>query len=379
MNQPFSFRRLWGLLIKEWHQFRRDYTTFAMILGIPIVQIILFGLAINTNPKYLPSAVINLDNGPFSRSLIHALENTQYFKFIHANVSEKKAEELMRAGKVLFVLTIPSDFSYQIVKHRPVSALLEADGTDPITVAYAVSAATSIVSYAFKYDLIGPLQSVQTQDVPNVDLKAHIRYNPERITSFSIVPGLIGMILTMTLVMVTAMALTREQERGTLESLLITPALPIEVIFGKVLPYIIVGYLQAVFIIVLAKVFFEVPIKGSIILLFIITMPFILANLFIGISISTVTKTQLEASQLSTFFFLPSILLSGLAFPFPGMPMWAQWLGNTLPMTHFNNISRAIMLKGSGFVQIWQDLWPILLFMLVALFIALKRYRQTLD
>ncbi|MBV9576941.1 MAG: ABC transporter permease [Gammaproteobacteria bacterium] len=377
MNQHFSLRRLWGLLIKEWHQFRRDYTTFAMILGIPIIQIILFGLAINTNPKYLPSAVINADNGPFSRSLIQALENTQYFKFIHANISEKKAEELMRGGKILFVLTIPSDFSYRIVKHHPVSALLEADGTDPITVAYAVSAANAIISYAFKYDLVGPLQTSQT--VPLVDLKTQVRYNPERVTSFSIVPGLIGMILTMTLVMVTAMALTREQERGTLESLLITPALPIEVIFGKVLPYIIVGYLQAIFIILLAKLFFQVPIKGSMILLFTITMPFILANLFIGISISTVTKTQLEASQLSTFFFLPSILLSGLAFPFQGMPTWAQWLGNTLPMTHFNNITRAIMLKGSGLVQIWQDLWPILIFMLVALFIALKRYRQTLD
>lgn len=377
MSQHFSFKRLIGLLIKEWHQFRRDHTTFAMIIGIPIVQIILFGLAINTNPKYLPSAVINFDNGPFSRSLIHALENTQYFKFSHANVSEKEAEELITAGKVLFILTIPSDFSNQIVRHQRAEALLEADGTDPTTVAYAVSAATSIMDYAFKYDLIGSLKPLNKPS--QVELKTHIRYNPERISALSIVPGLIGMILTMTLVMVTSMALTREQERGTLESLLIIPVLPVEVIFGKVLPYIIVGYLQAIFILLLAKFLFAVPIRGNIFLLFFITMPFILANLFIGISISTVTKTQLEASQLSTFFFLPSILLSGLAFPFQGMPLWAQWLGDTLPMTHFNNITRAIMLKGSGLVQIWQDLWPILVFMLLALFLALKRYRQTLD
>jgi ABC-2 type transport system permease protein len=377
VKQTFSFRRLLGLLIKEWHQFRRDHTTFAMIVGIPIIQIILFGLAIDTNPKFLSSALINFDNGPFSRSLVQALENTEYFKFKYFNVSEKEAENLIMSGKVSFILNIPSDFSNNIIRNRPATALLEVDGTDPTTVGYAVSAANAIKDYAFKYDLIGILKKPDSKQA-KTEIITHVRYNPERLTTLSIVPGLTGMILTMTLVMVTAMALTREEERGTLESLLITPALPSEVIFGKVLPYIIVGYLQAVFILVLARVFFQIPIEGSVLLLLFITMPFILANLFVGISISTVTKTQLEASQLSTFFFLPSILLSGFAFPFQSMPLWAQWLGNTLPMTHYNNIIRAIMLKGSGLVQIWQDLWPILLFMILALFLALKRYRQTL-
>lgn len=378
MTRHFSWLRLWGLLIKEINQFRRDYTTFAMILGIPIVQIVLFALAINTNPKHLPAALINSDNGPFSRSLVHALANTQYFNFKYNFVTEKQANDLLASQKILFILNIPSDFSRQLVRGDSPSALLEADGTNPVSIAYAVAAANNLMESVFQYDLLGPLQSLNSKHGA-AKLNTHIRYNPENVTQYFIVPGLIGVILTMTLVMVTAMALTREYERGTLEGLLITPALPVEVIIGKSLPYIVVGYLQALFILGLAATFFSIPIKGSVFLLLVIILPFILANLFVGITFSTVTKTQLEASQASTFFFLPSILLSGFAFPFEGMPLWAQWIGNVLPMTHFINIARGIMLKGTGFLQIWPDLWPILVFMLLMLFIAMKRYRQTLD
>jgi len=378
MNNHFSFFRLWGLIYKEFIQFKRDYSTFAMIISLPIVQLILFGMAINTNPKHLPSALINFDDGPFSRTLIHELENTQYFKFDHYPQSEKEAERLMATHQVLFTLSIPTDFSRKLVKGEKPAALLEVDGTDPVSVAYAVSASNGLMPTVFQFNLLGPLNSLN-QSVAPVTLITHTKYNPSAITQYNIVPGLLGTVLTMTFVMVASMALTRERERGTMENLLATPILPTEVIIGKATPFIIVGYLQLIIVIFLAVTFFRIPIHGSAILLFIVTLPFILANLFVGIMISTLAKTQLEASQISIFFFLPSLLLSGFAFPFKGMPTWAQWIGNVLPLTHFINIVRGIMLKGITFTEVWVDLWPILVFMLLMLFIAVKRYRQTLD
>ena len=374
----FSFKRLWGLIIKEFTQFKRDHSTFAMVISLPIVQLILFGLAINTNPKYLPSALINSDGGPFSRTLIHELENTQYFKFDHYPESEVAANKLLSTHQVLFVLNIPPDFSRKLVRGEKPVALLEVDGTDPVSVAYAVSASNVLMNSVFQYDLLGPLKYL-VPATPAAELRVHTKYNPSAITQYNIVPGLLGTVLTMTFVMVASMALTRERERGTMESLLATPILPMEVIIGKAMPFIIVGYVQTIIVLLLAIWFFKIPILGNPFLLFALTLPFILANLFVGIMISTLAKTQLEASQISIFFFLPSMLLSGFAFPFKGMPMWAQWIGNVLPMTHFINIVRGIMLKGIGFAEAWVDLWPILIFMLVMLMIAVKRYRQTLD
>ncbi len=374
----FSFFRLWALIAKEFAQFKRDRSTFAMIISLPIVQLILFGLAINTNPKYLPSALINFDNGSFSRTLIHELENTQYFKFDHYPASEEAAQKLMETHQVLFTLTIPSNFSWQLVRGKHPSALLEVDGTDPVSVAYAVAASNGLMGNVFQYDLQGPLDSLNGKKGP-AELLIHTKYNPSGITQYNIVPGLLGTVLTMTFVMVASMALTREREQGTLETLLSTPITPLEVIIGKATPFLLVGYLQTVIVILLAVTFFKIPLLGSATLLFISVLPFILANLAVGITISTLAKTQLEASQVSVFFFLPSMLLSGFAFPFKGMPMWAQWLGNMLPMTHFINIVRGIMLKGIGFAAVWVDLWPMVLFMLIMLMIALKRYRQTLD
>lgn len=374
----FSLYRLWGLIIKEFTQFKRDHSTFAMVITLPIIQLILFGLAINTNPKYLPASLINFDSGPFSRTLIHELENTQYFKFNHYPKSESEADKLMATHQVLFTLNIPSDFSRKLVRGEKPSALLEVDGTDPVSVAYAVSASSTLMSNVFQYDLYGPLESLNPKQNP-AQLLMHTKYNPSAITQYNIVPGLLGTVLTLTFVMVASMALTRERERGTMESLLTTPILPVEVIIGKATPFIIVGYIQVIIVIMIATVFFKVPLIGSATLLFIVTLPFILANLFVGIMISTLAKTQLEASQISIFFFLPSMLLSGFAFPFKGMPMWAQWIGNVLPLTHFINIVRGIMLKGIGIAEVWVDLWPILIFLVVILTIALKRYRQTLD
>jgi ABC-2 type transport system permease protein len=404
MQINFSFYRLWGLILKEFTQFRRDRSTFAIIIFMPILQLIIFGLAINTNPKQLPSALINLDSGPFARTLINGLQNTQYFKFDHYPQSEKQAENLIATHQVLFVLNIPPDFSRKLVRGEKPAALLEVDGTDPVSVAYAVSASNQLMSTIFQYDLIGPLKSLNPgPPLPPVSNSAvtfapsasiatsrspvltpaqlliHTKYNPSAITQYNIVPGLLGTLLTMTFVMVASMALTREREQGTMETLLSTPILPLEVIIGKATPFIVVGYLQVVVILTIAILFFQVPMLGSLLLLLLIVFPFILANLSVGITISTMAKTQLEASQTSIFFFLPSMLLSGFAFPFKGMPVWAQFIGNLLPLTHFINIVRGIMLKGIGLAQAWVDLWPLLVFMLAMLVLALKRYRKTLD
>lgn len=374
----FSFFRLWGLIVKEFTQFKRDRSTFMIIISMPIVQLILFGLAINTNPKFLPSALINYDPGPFSRTLVHGLQNTQYFTFNHYPATERDAKKLMSTHQVLFTLSIPTDYSRKLVRGERPSALLEVDGTDPVSVAYAVSASSNLMADIFKYDLIGPLKYLNQNDSPT-QLLIHTKYNPSAITQYNIVPGLLGTVLTMTFVMVAAMALTRERERGTLETLLSTPLTPLEVIIGKATPFVVVGYVQLFIIIFLSLVLFGVPMVGNPLLLLVAALPFVLANLSVGIMISTFAKSQLEASQAGMFFFLPSMLLSGFAFPFKGMPMWAQYLGNALPLTHFIYIVRGVMLKGIGIAEVWVDLWPILVFMFVMLFIALKRYRRTLD
>lgn len=378
MATHFSFFRLWGLIVKEFTQFRRDRSTFMIVISLPIIQLTLFGLAINANPKYLPSALMNFDQGPFSRTLVQGLQNTEYFKFNHFPQTEKEADQLMATHQVLFTLHIPPDFSRKLIHGEKPSALLEVDGTDPVSVAYAVGASSSLLTSVFQYDLIGPLKPLNPKPNP-AQLLVHTKYNPVIITQYNIVPGLLGTVLTMTFVMVASMALTRERERGTMETLLATPLLPLEVIIGKAAPFIVVGYLQLMVIILIAIFFFGVPMKGSMLLLFIAALPFILANLSVGITISTFAKSQLEASQMSIFFFLPSMLLSGFAFPFQGMPHWAQMLGNVLPLTHFIYIVRGIMLKGIGVLEVWVDLWPILIFMLVMLAVAIKRYRRTLD
>ena len=378
MKDNFSFFRLWGLIIKEFTQFKRDHSTFAMVISLPIVQLILFGLAINTNPKQLPTALINFDQGPMARTFIQSLKNTDYFKFDHFPLSEREAAKLMATHQVLFTLTIPPDFSRKLIHGEHPAALLEVDGTDPVSVSYAIAASSSLMPTVFNIDLVGPLKALKSTPYP-AELRVHTKYNPSAITQYNIVPGLLGTVLTMTFVMVASMALTRERERGTMENLLSTPILPMEVIIGKAAPFILVGYAQVMIVILIATLFFKIPMMGNPALLLLLTLPFILANLFVGIMISTLAKTQLEASQISIFFFLPSMLLSGFMFPFKGMPLWAQTIGNMLPLTHFINIVRGIMLKGIGFMEAWVDLWPMLLFMAVMFLVAVKRYRQTLD
>jgi len=378
MTARFSLSRVRALLIKEFIQAFRDRLTFAMMVGVPVLQLVLFGYAINADPHGLPTAVLSADNSPFSRSIVRAMENTEYFRVVAQPATEAEAEQLMARGEVQFVIIFPENFSRRLVRgERPVM-LVEADATDPVATANAIAAIVRINRSALAHDLIGPLAALAEPDAP-FEIRVHHRYNPEGVTEFNIVPGLIGTILTMTLVMMTGIAMTREHERGTMESLLATPARPLEVMLGKIAPFIVIAYLQVLVILGAAKLLFAVPMLGSLWLLSLCLIVFIAANLVVGFTFSTLARSQLQAMQMGVFFFLPSILLSGFLFPFRGMPNWAQVLGETLPLTHMLRIVRGILLKGSGFADVQASIWPMLIFLAVVSAIALRRYRQTLD
>ncbi|HXA46108.1 MAG TPA: ABC transporter permease [Burkholderiaceae bacterium] len=373
-----NWSRFIAILIKEFRQIRRDRLTFAMMIGVPIIQLILFGYAINTDPKHLPLAVVIADESAFSRSLVSALENSNYFTVSARPRSEAEANRLLAEGQVQFVLVIPSDFSRQLMRGEHPVVLMAADATDPSASGNALAALEGIGRQALSRDLVGPLAKLQGGDQP-FEIRVQRRYNPEGLSRYNIVPGLIGVILTMTMVMMTALAMTRERERGTMENLLATPARPFEVMIGKIVPYILIGYVQVLVILLAAHLLFEVPMLGSLGLLSFALVIFIAANLAVGFTFSTIARNQLQAMQLTFFFFLPSMLLSGFMFPFRGMPGWAQDIGEVLPLTHFLRIVRGILLKGNQFSEITPNLWPIAIFMLVAVAVALNRYRQTLD
>ncbi|MGE5526398.1 MAG: ABC transporter permease [Rhodospirillaceae bacterium] len=377
-SRRFSIGRFWAVLAKEFVQMRRDRLTFAMMVAIPIMQLVLFGYAINADPKALPTAVLVNDHSPYSRSFLAALEHSGYFKLVRELTREEEADRLLASGEVQFVVTVPAQFGRKIERgERPV-LLVEADAADPAATSNALAAVVTLNQTALARDLKGPLAALQSAAAP-FEVRVHRRYNPEGITQYNIVPGLIGTILTMTMVMMTALAMTRERERGTMENLLATPVRPIEVMTGKIAPYIVVGYTQVVIILTAARVLFGVPIVGSLVLLSVALVMFIAANLAVGFTFSTLAKNQLQAMQMAFFFFLPSILLSGFMFPFRGMPVWAQWIGEVLPLTHFLRILRGILLKGNGWADIAPNVWPIALFLIVMAGIALHRYRETLD
>lgn len=378
MTMNFSFQRFFSILVKEFIQIRRDPVTIAMLVMIPFIQLILFGFAINQNPHQLPTAIVSNDHSPFTREFISEVQNTQYFRITHNNATEKEANQLMATGRAQFVITIPTDFSKKMIRAETPEILVTADASDPSSTGNAISALNYLPEEAFQSDLQGALNYLQPKSPPFV-LNIHMKYNPEQITQYNIVPGLMGVILTMSLVMITAMAITKEYERGTMESLLATPVKPLEVMLGKIMPYVLVGYLQQIIILIAAVFLFQVPNEGSTLLLIFTTLPFIIANLALGLTFSTIAKNQLQAIQMTFFFFLPSILLSGFMFPFFGMPVWAQHIGEALPLTHFLRITRGIMLKGNAITALWPDIWPILIFLGIAITISVIRYRQTLD
>jgi len=389
MRDFFSISRWLGIVGKEFIQLKRDRLTFGMVVGIPIIQLILFGFAINSDPKHLPTAALIADKSEFSRSIIAALRNSEYFQFIGEARNEADAERMLATGEAQFVLTIPGDFSQRLVRGERPAILIEADATDPVATGNALSSLNQIAQTALARDLTGPLASLLPQDPSALgpltappgafEVRIHARYNPEAITAYNIVPGLMGVILTMTMVMMTGLAITRERERGTMENLLATPATALEVMTGKIVPYILIGLVQVTIVLTLAQWLFGVPMLGGYATLYLSVLLFIAANLMLGLTISSIAQNQLQAMQMTFFFFLPSILLSGFMFPFRGMPVWAQYIGQALPLTHFLRIVRGVLLKGNGWSEVVIDAWPIAVFMLVVIAIGLRFFRSTLD
>ncbi|MGE0279775.1 MAG: ABC transporter permease [Rhizobiaceae bacterium] len=379
MKHPiFSLARLQALLIKEFIQMRRDRVTFAMMLGVPLMLLILFGFAINNDPKGLPAALVTTSNDHYTRAMISALEITGYYRFDHRVASAVEGEDLIERGEVAFVVTIPSDFARRVERNDGAQILIEADATDPSASSGAVSTLSTVAAQALLREQ-GQEAEAAAMAASQLQVVVHRRYNPEGVSQYNIVPGLLGVILQMTMVMMTSMALTRESERGTMENLLAMPASPMEIMLGKVLPYAMVGAVQVVVVLVAAKGIFGVPFIGGLPLLLSTILVFVLALVLLGYTISTVARSQMQAMQLTFFFFLPSMLLSGFMFPYRGMPAWAQTLGEFLPLTHFLRIVRGVMLKGAEFAAIASEVWALTAFVLVFATLALFRFRRTLD
>jgi ABC-2 type transport system permease protein len=371
----FGFwRRSYAMVVKEFIQLRRDRVSFAMIVMIPVMQLLLFGYAINTTPRHLPTAVLLQEDSDVGRSILKALENTSYFQFTRKVRTVEEFDDLLLSGKVLFGVEIPRGFERAVRRGDRPALLVAADATDPIAASSALGSLGMIVQSALAHDLFAG-------DPPQMpfEIRAHARYNPAAESRLNIVPGLVGTILTMTMLIFTALSVTREIERGTMESLLSMPIKPVEVMFGKIVPYVLVGFIQAALIIGIGVFLFGVPVLGSLTMLALLTTLFITVNLSIGYTFSTIVQNQLQAMQLSMMFFLPSILLSGFMFPFAGMPVWAQYIGEGLPLTHYLRIVRAIMLKGSTLANLQYDTMALAALMLLAMTIAVTRFRRTLD
>ncbi len=367
-------RRTFAMLTKEFIQLRRDRVSFAMIVMLPIMQLLLFGYAINTTPRHLPTAVLLQENSDLGRSILKALQNTSYFRFVREVHTEKEFDDLLESGTVLFGVEIPRGFERAVRRGDKPSLLVAADATDPVAAGSALGALGQLIQSALAHDLFAG-----DPPSPPFEIRAHARYNPAAESRLNIVPGLVGTILTMTMLIFTALSVTREIERGTMENLLAMPITPIEVMLGKIIPYILVGFLQAAIIIGIGYFLFGVPILGSLTMLAVLSTLFIAANLSIGYTFSTIAQNQLQAMQMSMMFFLPNILLSGFMFPFAGMPVWAQWIGEALPLTHYIRIVRAIMLKGATLENLQYDAIALAVLMLVAMTIAVTRFRRTLD
>lgn len=378
MSVNFSGYRLIAMIRKEFIQLRRDRLTFAMMLGIPLIQLVLFGFAINGDPKQLPTVVVAHEQTTFTRAIVSSLENSRYFAVISTTSHEKEADRMLDEGEAQFSLTIPAGFSKKLVRGEKPQLLVAADATDPSATGNAIAALQQLSTNWLQHELTGPLANRQTGTTA-YELIIQRRYNPEGITQYNIVPGLMGVILTMTMIMMTALAVTREVERGTMENLLATPIRPLEVLLGKIMPYVLIGLVQVSIILTAAKLLFQVPFIGPAGWLFVGIMVFIIANLCVGITISSAAQNQAQAMQMTFFFFLPSMLLSGFMFPFRGMPHWAQMIGEFLPLTHFIRLIRGIMLKGNGLHEMWPHLWPLLIFLTIMLIIGVMRFRQTLD
>jgi ABC-2 type transport system permease protein len=368
------WRKTWAMLVKEFIQLKRDRVSFAMIIMIPLVQLMLFGYAINTNPRHLPTAVLLQEHNDLGRSILAALRNTDYFRVTQLPRTEAELDDLLASGRVLFAIEIPADFERKVRRGDKPAMLVAADATDPVAAGTALGALNQVLQTALSHD-----RDVPEPPVLPFEIRTHARYNPAGVTQLNIVPGLVGTILTMTMLIFTALSVTREIERGTMESLLAMPITPVEIMLGKIIPYIMVGFVQAAMIIGIGVLLFGVPVIGNLGVLAALSTLFIATNLSIGYTFSTVAQNQLQAMQMSIMFFLPNILLSGFMFPFAGMPVWAQYVGEALPLTHYLRIVRSIMLKGSSLADLRYDTAAMFVLMLIAMTIAVTRFRRTLD
>ena len=378
MNQILSWHRLLAMIAKEFIQLRRDRLTFAMMLGIPLIQLVLFGYAINGDPKHLPTVIVAHEQTAFTRAIVQSIENSGYFQLVATDLSDAEADRWLEEGDAQFAVVIPAGFAKQLQRGERPQLLVAADATDPSATANAIGALQQLSQQWLQHELTGTLSYLNGKAQP-YELVIQRRFNPEGLTQYNIVPGLMGVILTMTMIMMTALAVTREVERGTMENLLATPVRPLEVMLGKILPYVLIGFVQVGVILIAAKLLFEVPFVGPAGWLFLGILVFIAANLSVGITISSVARNQTQAMQMTFFFFLPSMLLSGFMFPFRGMPEWAQRIGELFPLTHFIRLIRGIMLKGNSVIEMWPHLWPLLLFLCTMLFVGVLRFRKTLD
>ena len=372
----FSFRRFLAVLRKEWIQMRRDPTTIALTVAVPLLQLFLFGYAINANPRHLPTGVISAEHSRYERTLTAALTNTGYFD-IRSFATEREAELALARGDVLFVLNIPPGFARAVDRGEKPSVLMDADATDPTAIGYATAALAALGANVFSRDQPASLGTQTT--APPFQIVLHARYNPEQVTALNIVPGLIGLILTFSTLVITALSITRERETGTMENLLAMPVRPAEVMLGKIVPYVGLGYLQTLLILTTSVVVFAIPVRGSVLLLLAALGVFIACNLALGFTFSTLARTQMQAQQMAQLALLPSFMLSGFMFPFQGMPGWARAIGEVMPLTHALRICRGLLLKGNGLTEIFPDLWPMALFAAVVGVFAVRSYRETLD
>lgn len=373
----FSIYRFRGIFIKELFELKNDVLTVIIITCIPILQVFLFGITFNSDPKYLSTAIVAADHSNFVRTLVKGLENTQYFKITHADASEAQAHKLLDDGKINFILNIPPNFTYELLKGNHPEVLLEANGTNPIAIRNAVSAAKELTKSVFNYDSLSVRLPKNSPEPFTINVQP--RYNPGGISQRFTVPGFISVSFALLMTFVTAISITREYEHCTIERLLMTPVKPLEIIFGKLMPFLILGYLQFTILYILSITYFNLPSNGEIGLLYLGFLPFSLGHLGVGLLISSIARSQFQAMQLTNIYFLPNIVFSGFLMPFEGMPIWAQWIGEILPTTHFLRILIRVMLAGVGIEAIWQDLVAMVIFAVIVLGAAAKLYRSTLD
>jgi ABC-2 type transport system permease protein len=374
----FSWSRLKAILFKEFVQMRRDRLTFAMMAMFPVMQTLLFGYAINNDPRHLPTVVEMREDSQYSRAFLAGLRQSSFFRIVGTTTSQAESERYILSGRALFLVEIPEGFERRLVRGERPQILIAADASDPVAAGGPVNAVQAIADRAFSPNFVGPLAKLASKPPP-YEIVVHRRYNPAGVTAYNIVPGLLGVILTMTMVMITSIALTRESERGTLETLLATPLRPAEIMIGKTTPYIFVGAVQVTLVLLAARVLFGIPFAGSMLTFLAAVTLFIFTNLMLGYLISTAARSQMQAMQMTFMVFLPSILLSGFMFPFRAMPLWAQVIGECLPITHFLRIVRGVMLKGAGFADNWHNIWPLMMILAVLASLALSRFRRTLD